>query len=79
MTKTGDAIQYRYGTVQVSVTEVDGQITAVDLLQAGATGGRSAAFSYLVDYAIQAPTDIGTLNGTTTALRAGKQSLALAA
>lgn len=32
-----------------------------------------------IDYAIQAPTDIGTLNGTTTALRAGKQSLALAA
>lgn len=76
MTKDGDAIQYRYGTVQVSVTKVDGQITAIDLLQAGATGGRSAAFSYLVDYAIQAQgSNFGNLSGATYTTDAFIQSL----
>jgi len=33
-TYTGDAVQTRYGTVQVEITVTDGQITAVDALQA---------------------------------------------
>ena len=36
------------------MTKANGKITAVNLLQAGATGGRESAFSYLVSYAIQA-------------------------
>lgn len=75
-TKTGSAINYRYGTVQVSVTKANGKITAVNLLQAGATGGRQGAFSYLVQYAIQANgTSFGNLGGATYTTDAFKQSL----
>ena len=75
-TKTGSAINYRYGTVQVSVTKANGKITAVNLLQAGATGGREAAFSYLVNYAIQANgSSFGNLSGATFTVDAFKQSL----
>jgi uncharacterized protein with FMN-binding domain len=76
VTKTGSAINYRYGTVQVSVTKANGKITAVNLLQAGATGGRQGAFSYLVQYAIQANgTSFGNLGGATFTTDAFKQSL----
>jgi uncharacterized protein with FMN-binding domain len=75
-TKTGTAINYRYGTVQVSVTKASGKITAVNLLQEGATGGRQGAFSYLVDYAIQANgSSFGNLGGATYTTDAFKQSL----
>jgi uncharacterized protein with FMN-binding domain len=75
-TKTGSAINYRYGTVQVSVTKANGKITAVNLLQQGATGGRQSAFSYLVEYAIQANgTSFGNLGGATYTTDAFKQSL----
>jgi uncharacterized protein with FMN-binding domain len=76
VTKDGSAIQYRYGTVQVSVTKDNGNITAVNLLQAGATGGRQGAFSLLVQYAIQANgTSFGNLGGATFTTDAFKQSL----
>lgn len=75
-TKNGAAIQYRYGTVQVAVTKSGGKITAVNLLQEGATGGRQAAFTYLVDLAIQANgTSFGNLSGATYTVDAFKQSL----
>ena len=75
-TKTGSAISYRYGTVQVSVTKANGKITAVNLLQQGATGGRQGAFPYLVQYAIQANgTSFGNLGGATYTTDAFKQSL----
>jgi len=75
-TKTGSAISYRYGTVQVSVTKANGKITAVNLLQQGATGGRQGAFPYLVQYAVQANgTSFGNLGGATYTTDAFKQSL----
>lgn len=75
-TKTGAAIAYRFGTVQVSVTKAGGKITAVDLIQQGATGGRQAAFSYLVDLAVQANgSSFGNLSGATYTVDAFKQSL----
>jgi uncharacterized protein with FMN-binding domain len=75
-TKNGAAIQYRYGTVQVAVTKSGGKITAVNLLQEGATGGRQAAFTYLVELAIQANgTSFGNLSGATYTVDAFKQSL----
>ena len=75
-TKTGTAVPYRFGTVQVSVTKANGKITAVNLLQQGATGGRQSAFSYLVQYAIQANgTSFGNLGGATYTTDAFKQSL----
>ncbi len=75
-TKEGSAVRYQFGTVQVSVTKAGGKITAVDLIQQGATGGRQAAFTYLVDLAIQANgTSFGNLSGATYTVDAFKQSL----
>jgi hypothetical protein len=76
VTKTGSSIRYRYGTVQVSVTKTDGQITAVNLLQAGATGGRSQAFDFLVQYTVDAQgSSFGNISGATYTTDAYKQSL----
>ena len=62
--------------MQVSVTKTDGQITDITLLQAGATGGRSSAFSFLVDYAIAAQgSNFGNLSGATYTTDAFKQAL----
>jgi uncharacterized protein with FMN-binding domain len=76
VTKSGSAISYRYGTVQVSVTKAGGKITAVNLLQQGASGGRQGAFPYLVQYAISANgSSFGNLGGATFTTDAFKQSL----
>ena len=76
VSKNGSAVQYRYGTVQVAVTKSNGKITAVNLLQEGATGGRQAAFTYLADLAVQANgSSFGNLSGATYTTDAFKQSL----
>jgi hypothetical protein len=76
VTKTGSSIRYRYGTVQVSVTKTDGQITAVNLLQAGATGGRGQAFDFLVQYTVDAQgSSFSNISGATYTTDAYKQSL----
>ena len=76
VTKTGTSIRYRFGTIQVSVTKTDGQITAVNLLQAGATGGRSQAFDFLVQYTVDAQgSSFGNISGATYTTDAYKQSL----
>jgi len=76
VTKTGSSIRYRYGTIQVSVTKTDGQITAVNLLQAGATGGRAQAFDFLVQYTVDAQgSSFGNISGATFTVDAYKQSL----
>ena len=73
---TGDSINYQYGTVQLKVTEANGKITAVDLVQAGATAGRDQAFSYLVSDAISANgSSFGNLSGATYTTDAFKQAL----
>lgn len=75
-THDGSAVRYQYGTVQVSVTKSGGKITAVNMLQEGATDGRQAAFTYLVDLAVQANgTSFGNLSGATFTVDAFKQSL----
>ncbi len=76
MTVTGDPIQYEFGVVQVEVVRTGGKITAVNLIQAGATAGREQAFPYLTDYAIQAQgTNFGNLSGATYTTDAFKQAL----
>ena len=76
LTKTGSSVSYRYGTIQVSVTKTDGQITAVNLLQAGATGGRGQAFDFLVQYTVDAQgSSFGNISGATYTTAAYKQSL----
>ncbi len=75
-TATGDAISYRFGTVQVSVTKANGKITAVNLIQAQASAGRDQAFSYLVTDAITANgSNFGNLSGATYTTSAFKQAL----
>ena len=75
-THDGSAVRYQYGTVQVSVTKSGAKITAVNMLQSGATDGRQAAFTYLVDLAIQANgSGFGNLSGATFTTDAFKQSL----
>lgn len=54
VTKTSDAIYYRYGTVQLSVTKVGSTITDISMIQAGATQGRGSAFPYLIQLALDA-------------------------
>jgi hypothetical protein len=76
VTKTGTSIRYRFGTIQVSVTKTAGKITAVNLLQAGATGGRGQAFDFLVQYTIDAQgSSFGNISGATYTTDAYKQSL----
>jgi len=73
---TGEAVNYQYGTIQVKVTEANGKLTAVDLIQADATAGREQAFSYLVQDAISANgTSFGNLSGATFTTDAFKQAL----
>lgn len=78
-TATSDSIDYLFGTVQLKVTEANGKISAVDLVQAGATGGREQAFSYLVQDAISANgISFGNLSGATYTSEAFKQALSSA-
>lgn len=76
VTKTGAAESYRYGVIQVSVTKSGGAITSINLVQAGATGGRQAAFDPLVNAALQAQgTNFGNLGGATFTTETFKTAL----
>ena len=76
-TKTGDAIMYRFGTVQVSVTkDAAGAITAISTVQASATGGRQAAFSSLQAAAVSAQgSSFGNISQATYTTQAFKDAL----
>lgn len=75
-TATGEAIDYVFGTVQLSVTRDKGKLTAVDLVQATANGGREQSFSYLQSYAIEANgSTFGNVSGATYTTDAFKQAL----
>ncbi len=72
---TGDPVDYRYGTVQLKVTKTAGKVTAVDLIQSGATAGREQAFPMLVDAAIKANgSNFGNVSGATFTTDAFKQA-----
>lgn len=76
VSKTGDAVESGFGTVQVKVTKTDGKITDITLVQANATHGRAAAFPYLVQYAVAANgTNFANLSGATYTTNAFKESL----
>lgn len=75
-TATGDPINYPFGTIQVSVKQVDGKLTAINFLQEQASAGRDQAFPYLVKYAIQANgSNFGNLSGASYTTQAFKQAL----
>ena len=78
ITKTSKPIYYRYGVVQVSVVKRGSTITDVQLDQATATNGRSSAFSYLVQLAINAQGsnfDSSMMSGATFTTDAFTQAL----
>ena len=73
---TSDTIGYQYGNIQLKVTQTDGKISAIDLVQADATAGREQAFSYLVKDAISANgSSFANLSGATFTTDAFKQAL----
>ena len=75
-TATGDAINYQFGTIQLSVTKANGAVTAVDLVQATASAGRDQAFSYLVRDAIKSNgSNFANLSGATYTTAAFKTAL----
>ena len=75
-TVQGDPIQYQYGTIQVEVVRVGGKISAVNMLQSGATAGREQAFTPLMQAAVQAQgSGFGNLSGATMTTEAFKQAL----
>lgn len=73
---TGDPINYPFGTIQVSVKQVNGKLTAINFLQEQASGGRDQAFPYLVQYALKANgSNFGNLSGASYTTQAFKQAL----
>ncbi|MEY4397695.1 MAG: hypothetical protein RLZ53_271 [Actinomycetota bacterium] len=73
---TGDSVESGFGPVQVKVTRDSGNITAVELVQAVATGGRESAFTTLVQAALDANgTGFGNISGATYTTEAFKASL----
>ena len=75
-TKSGSVIESGFGTVQVQVTMASGKISDITMLQANATHGRASAFSYLVQYAIDANgASFANMSGATYTTNAFKQSL----
>jgi len=78
VSKTSDAIYYRYGTVELTVTKTGSQITDISMVQAGATNGRSSAFPYLIQLALTAQSgsfDTSMMTGATFTTDAFMQAL----
>ncbi|NBQ97543.1 MAG: FMN-binding protein [Micrococcales bacterium] len=70
---TSSPVNYRYGTVQLTVTKTGSSITSINLDQAGATNGRASSFPYLVQLAINAQSgsfDTSMLSGATYSVNA---------
>lgn len=66
VTVDSDVIQYKYGAVQISITKVGSEITAVNLLQGDETNGRARAYQILIDATLQVQgTDFGNVSGAT--------------
>jgi uncharacterized protein with FMN-binding domain len=73
---TSDSYESGFGPVQLRVTEEAGKITAIDLVQAQATGGREQAFSYLVQEALSANgATFSNISGATYTTEAFKSAL----
>lgn len=75
-TVKSDAINYKYGVVQVELTAKDGKITNVVLLQGDASYGRDAAYTALIDATIQVQgTNYGNVSGATFTTDAFKKAV----
>jgi hypothetical protein len=66
LTVESDPISYKYGVVQLSVTMVGSEITAVGLVQGETSNGRDKAYKILEDATIQTQgTNYGNVSGAT--------------
>jgi uncharacterized protein with FMN-binding domain len=75
-TQSGDAVGYRFGTLQVSVTKSGNTISGITMLMSGATGGRQQAFPTLISWAIAANgSNFNNYSGATYTTAAFKKSL----
>jgi len=75
---TSSPVNYRFGTVQLTVTKQGSQITNIVMNQAGASGGRAAAFPYLIQLAEAAQSasfDTSMMGGATYSTAAFVQAL----
>ena len=78
-TVTGDLIEYRYGAVQLEVTETAGNIATIKELQASSSGGYESVFPLLNEAALAAQdTSFGNFSGATYSSDAYKEALASA-
>lgn len=66
VTVESDAIQYKYGVVQISLTKKGNELISVGLIQGDATNGRAQAYKILIDATLQVQgTDFGNVSGAT--------------
>jgi len=75
---TSSPVNYRFGTVQLTVTKQGSKITNIVMNQAGASGGRAAAFPYLIQLAEAAQSasfDTSMMGGATYSTAAFVQAL----
>jgi uncharacterized protein with FMN-binding domain len=78
-TVTGDAIDYRYGVVQLEVTATNGKIEKISEVQATASSGYVGSFPYLNEMALKAQSaDFGNLSGATFSSSAYAKALSSA-
>ena len=76
VTKTGSAVQYYFGTMQVAVTKTGTNITAVSPVQASYTRLRGWSIQNLVDAALSSQgSNFGNMSGATYTTQAFKQAL----
>ena len=76
VSKTGGAVQYVFGTVELKVTKTGNKITSVSCIVCSATNGRQGAFSPLIQAAVSANgSNFGNLGGATYTTNAFKQAL----
>ncbi len=71
-------VNYRFGTVQLTVTKQGSTITDITMNKAGATNGRAASFPYLISLAMAAQSgsfDTSMMSGATYSTDAFMQAL----
>lgn len=78
-TVKGDAIQYRYGVIELEITATNGKIEKIHEIQATASPNWMSAIPVLHDAALKAQkADFGNLSGATFSTQAYQQALASA-
>lgn len=75
-TVNSDVITYKYGVVQISLTQTDGVITDIQMLQGDATNGRAEAYVTLISATIQQQSiNYGNISGATFTVDAFKKAV----